>query len=133
MMNKDYLRQVFAEEKGFLRLDEVAWIEVPRYDELSVVNLFPKFKEDENIMRYMPDRLPKGRLPDREYFFNVLNTVYPDYTRELIKKAGGHRNDASKKTTDFGVVKVSEEWWEKLIEVPFFSSKCFLSSNTIRT
>ena len=31
-------------------------------------------------MTYLPDSLPKGRLPDREYLFNILNTVYPEYT-----------------------------------------------------
>ena len=58
---------------------------MPRYDELSVVRLYPKFKADPEIMAYLPDRLPKGRLPDREYLFNILNTVHPDYAKALIK------------------------------------------------
>ena len=65
MVNKDYLRQIFVEEKQLLLLSEVKWIQMPRYDELSVVNLFPKFKVDPRVMAYLPDRLPKGRLPDR--------------------------------------------------------------------
>ena len=65
MVNKDYLRQIFVEEKQLLLLSEVKWIQMPRYDELSVVNLFPKFKADPRVMAYLPDRLPKGRLPDR--------------------------------------------------------------------
>ena len=44
MVNKDFLREIFAEEKMLLKLSEVKWIKVPRYSELSVLNLYPKFK-----------------------------------------------------------------------------------------
>ena len=77
MLNKDFLRQILAEVKSLLTLADVQWIEVPKYEELSVVSLFEKFKHDEKMMRYLPDRLPKGRLPDRTYFFNVLHTIFP--------------------------------------------------------
>ena len=97
---------------------------MPRYDELSVVRIFPKLKTDPQIMTYLPDRLPKGRLPDREYLFNILNTVYPEYAQALIKKANDNRYDASNREDDAGVVKVSEEWWNKLMQVPYASSKC---------
>ena len=76
--------------------------------------MFPKFSKDQKVMRYLPDRLPKGRLPDREYFFNVINTLYPDYTKELIAHAGRNRYAAASNPTDLGLVKVSEEWWSKL-------------------
>jgi hypothetical protein len=38
-------------------------------------------------MRFFPDKLPKGRLPDRDYFFNVLNTIREEYVQALIKHA----------------------------------------------
>jgi hypothetical protein len=28
---------------------------------------------------YFPDKLPVGRLPDRKYMFDVMNTLNPDY------------------------------------------------------
>ena len=70
-----------------LSLAEVKWIEVPKYEELSVSGILKQFKEDARLMAYLPDRLPKGRLPDRKYFFNVLHSVYPEYVRELIRRA----------------------------------------------
>ena len=42
--------------------------------------MYPKFQDDKEVMAYFPDRLPKGRLSDRTYFFNILSTVHPDYT-----------------------------------------------------
>jgi len=41
MMNKDFLKEVLAEDKDLLRLDQVARINVPLYDELSVGNIWP--------------------------------------------------------------------------------------------
>ena len=96
---------------------------MPRYNELSVLSMFPKFKNDARVMKYIPDRLPKGRLPDRDYFFNILNTLYPEFTQKLISEAGKNRFDAGRNPDDFGVVKVSEEWWKKLTSIPFISSK----------
>ena len=46
MMNKDFLKEVFAEDKSLLELKEVKWINVPLFDELSVVNIWPMTKED---------------------------------------------------------------------------------------
>ena len=41
MLNKDFLKEVFVEEKELLRIDRVKFINVPLYDELSVINLWP--------------------------------------------------------------------------------------------
>ena len=54
---------------------------------MSVKNLFPKFEQDDKVMQYMPDSLPKGKFPDRRYFFNVLNTVHYEKTQEMIAHA----------------------------------------------
>ena len=67
-------------------------VEVPLYDELSVVNLWPLMQQNANFMQYFPDKLPKGRVPAREYFFNVLNTVENEYCQQLIRHAGDMRN-----------------------------------------
>ena len=80
MLNKDHLRRIFAEEKSLLKLNDVRWINVPRFDELSVENLEKQFKSDAQLQRYLPDKLPKGRMPDRTYYFNVMNTLYPEYS-----------------------------------------------------
>lgn len=40
MLNKDFLREVFKEEKGLLKLSEVKWRNVPFYDELAVKKIW---------------------------------------------------------------------------------------------
>ena len=40
-MKKDFLKQVFVGQKKLMGLNEVKRVNVPMYDELSVVNLWP--------------------------------------------------------------------------------------------
>ena len=133
MLNKDHLRRIFAEEKSLLKLNEVRYINVPRFDELSVENLENQFKSDAQLQRYLPDKLPKGRMPDRTYYFNVMNTLYPDYMAELIANANGKRYRVSDGEADHGGIKVSDDWWEQLNAVPFLTRKYSNHSNDIRT
>ena len=86
-LNKDFLKQVLAGEKELLRKDDVAYIEVPHYDELSVKQLWPQFAGDAEVTKYFPDKFPPGKGPGRDYFFNVVNTVQPDYLKQLLVHA----------------------------------------------
>ena len=79
MITKDFLRQILNEEKKLIKNTDIKTITVPKYDELSVVNLLPRVKDNAEVMIYFPDRLPKGKTISREYFFDVLNTIYPDF------------------------------------------------------
>lgn len=50
MMNKDFLKEIFINEKRLLKLDEVKRVCVPLYDELSVVKLWPMMKSEDQFM-----------------------------------------------------------------------------------
>ena len=125
--NKDFLREVLSGQKKLLKLSEVKWINTPKYDEISVVNLYPKFKTDANITVYLPSNLPAGKLPDRTYFFNILNTIYEERLSAMIAHANKVRFQASADGIQEETVAVTDEWWQKLNEMPFFSCKCILS------
>ena len=43
----------------------------------------------------MPDKLPSGRQIDRTYFFNVMMTMAPEYTANLIQHAEKQRHSAA--------------------------------------
>ena len=92
MLNKDFLKQVLTEEKELLAITDVRFVNVPMYDEIAVKRLWPEMRNSPDFMKYFPDKLPKGRIPDRDYFFNVMNTINPEYTSRLIKHANEQRN-----------------------------------------
>lgn len=78
-VNKDFLQQILSNKKKLLKQNQFKFIKVPKYDELSVKTFWELSKIDEELVRYFPDAVSEQWLPDRDYFFNVLNTLYPDY------------------------------------------------------
>ena len=55
-----------------------------KYDELSVKTLLPEWQANPEFWVYFPDKMPKDRVPDRDYFFTILNTLQPDYVDAMI-------------------------------------------------
>ena len=96
---------------------------VPFYDELSVIKIWPMVQADPEIMKFFPDRLPKGRVPDRNYFFNIVNTHQPKYISELIRNANTQRHSAVNEDKAKETIEVTEDWWEALNSMPFLSCK----------
>ena len=45
-------------------------------------------------MLHFPTKMAKGRVPDREYFFNILNTFQGEYLQQLIAHAHDQRHKA---------------------------------------
>ena len=84
MFTKDYAKEIFAERKLLIRKKHMMYIDVPKYDELSVKNLYKKLLAMENMEKYFPDKYPKGRQCDRDYLFNVANTLHRGIVQELI-------------------------------------------------
>ena len=86
-VTKDFLKEVFAGRKHLIPRSQLRPIVVPKYDELSVVNLIGDVMKEKELAKFFPDQRTKADLPDREYFFNIVNTSDPDYLSALIKHA----------------------------------------------
>ena len=80
MFTKDFAKAVFSGQKRLLKMREVKFINVTKYDELSVKSLYDNYLSLEGMKFYFPDKYPKGRCCDRDYMFNVANTLYEDMT-----------------------------------------------------
>ena len=87
-------------------------IDVPKYDELSVKNLYKKLLAQENMEKYFPDTYSKGRSCYREYMFNVANTLHPGVVQELISHALKQRYDPKLGQNQLESIMVSEKWNE---------------------
>jgi hypothetical protein len=70
-----------------LHIEHVKFANIPFYDELSVRYLWRQVEDDQNILKYFPDMKDGSKLPNREYFFAVLNTIEPTYLKTLIDNA----------------------------------------------
>jgi len=90
-MTKDFMKQILAGEKDLMKSEDIKVVSVPHFEELSVKTLFPQFKKDPVFMSYFPDKLPKGKGPPRDYFFNILNTLHPEYLQQVMAHANKQR------------------------------------------
>ena len=91
MVNKDFLKDVLAGKKQLMKKTQVAYIQVPHYDELSVKNIWPMFQKDPTFASFFPSTWRKDKGPPRQYFFNVLNTLYPEYLQNVMAHANEQR------------------------------------------
>ena len=61
-------------------------------------------------MMYFPDEMKTGKLPDRQYFYNTINTVYPGYLEQLILHANKQRNGQSEAKEKEQTILATNEW-----------------------
>ena len=125
MVNKDFLKQVLKGEKQLLKKAQVAFIQVPHYDELSVKRLYPQLHKDPKFLSYFPDKYPKDKGPPRTYFFNVLNTIYPDFLQECMHHANEQRMAAFGEGQQNESIAISKYWEEELKSMPYLTCKFF--------
>jgi hypothetical protein len=114
---------VLKNEKRLLKKNAVNYIHVPAYDELSVKRLWEDLKDDVEFMVFFSDGYAKDRAPCREYFFNILNTVYPDYLKQIMDNASLQRFTAQGADMKEQAIKATDEWYQELQAMPFISSK----------
>ena len=87
MFTKDFVKEMLCGNKRLLKKADCKFINIIRYDELSVKSLYNKFMTLDGFADYMPTKFAKGRCCDREYMFNVANTLYPEIVKELHEHA----------------------------------------------
>ena len=58
-----------------------------KYDELAVKHLYKDLIALPAMAEYFPNRYPKGRQCDRDYMFNVANTLHEEVVTVLIRHA----------------------------------------------
>lgn len=61
MVTKDFLKATFSGNKRLMKMKKAEFITIPKYDELSVKNLYDKFLLYDGFKDYFPDSYPKNR------------------------------------------------------------------------
>ena len=122
-VNKDFLRQVFANEKRLLKKKQVDYIHVSHYQELSVKNLWKDLKEDVAFNVFFQEKYADEKNPCRKYFFDLLNTIYPEYLQTIMAHATKERFTGEGANKKDEAIKATDEWFEELQSMPFISCK----------
>ena len=112
MVTKDYLKLVLSDRKKFLTMREVRFINPPHYDEISVIKIYDKMITLPGLASYFPDKFPKGRSCNKEYMYNVFNTLYPEEVKNLIEHANKQRYSITDEQNKGNAIEISESWKE---------------------
>lgn len=121
-----FLRDLLSDKKLHLKRNEVIFLAVPNYKEISVTNLYDDAMKDPVLNKYLPDKNQlSGKLPEREFFFGVLGTLKNQYMKDIIKDAQEKRFKPSDDLEKKEGILITEDWLKELTAHPYHSSKCF--------
>ena len=120
-INHDFLKALLKNEKKVFPISEIRFIVVPKLEELSTKKMVEQMRDDKDIRLYLPDEYFDKKIPHREFFYNILNTHYPQYVDNLIVFAQKQRTTLSAEHRQEETIEIHEDWIEKLSEVPFYS------------
>lgn len=83
-----FVRAILQNKKRALKSIEIKKINVPKYEEISVKNLYNDAMSDPDLAQYLPDpKMSSGKLPEREFFFGIMATIRADYLNKIIQDA----------------------------------------------
>jgi len=63
------------------------------------------------------------KIAQIDNFFNIINTVDPDYLSALIRHAQGLRFGSGAPSKEDNIIEVNEHWQKELEASPYYSSK----------
>ena len=78
-------------EKRLLQKSAVKFVDVGNFPEVSVKGLYTEFSERPDIKPYMPPKINKGRQCDKDYFWNVINTLCEEEVEAIVQHAHNQR------------------------------------------
>ena len=123
MITVAWLKQIFSGKKELLKLEDVRMSSIPRFDEISVKNLYDDTMKLPGMSKYFPNEYPKGRTCDRKYFFAVLSTVHPEVTQDILRHSKNARFKNLESVEKGEAIAITPEWEDLLREFPAVSSK----------
>ena len=123
MVTAPFLKQVLKNEKILLKASAVKICNPPKYDEISVTQLYDSCIALPDMAQHFPDKYPKGRQCAREYFFTILNTLHPEYAQALILNSKKLRFDGQEEEDLEQRITIDPSWEEELKQFPQFSRK----------
>ena len=83
--------------------------------------LYKKLTGLPGMAEFFPDNYAKGRQCDREYLFNIAQTLHSEVMGELIDYAHAHRHDIAGEKREQEAVLATAHWENELRAMPFYS------------
>ena len=85
--------------------------------------MWPDLKKDAAFIIYFQNDFADQKVPNREYFFNVLNSIYPEYLQSVMRHAAKLRFTLEGSDEKPEAIQATDEWLNQLKDLPFKSCK----------
>jgi hypothetical protein len=108
------MKQVYNEEKDWMKAKNVVQCNPPKYDEISVENLYDSCVKMPNMAKYFPDSYAKGLKCNQMYFFSILAALHPEYYEKLIRSCKDQRFGVNMEEQKLEAITISERWADEL-------------------
>ena len=119
-VSKEYLYLGHA-----FKLYEIEKQHIPPFAELGVKKLWNHFKRNKTVCNYMPE-YPEKQIPEREFFFGVLCTLYPKVVGRIVEAAYKARNQKHEESKD-DMIEMTKLAKEAIDSVLTYKSKTYFS------
>ena len=110
----NFLQQLLSEEKHTLKQAEITAMPVHKHwPEFAISNVWPQVSHHERLRKYMPtDEMDQQRWPDREFFWNVLFTILPEWAEAYVTAVNHQRNQTTVKSPakEVRTIRVTDQW-----------------------
>ena len=94
------------------------------YHEYAVKHVWPLIQHHKQLVEYLPDQeIIQGKYPDREWYWNILFTVIPEWTNKYVKAVNDARNQIKVKPSETKVIAVTPEM-QSILDKHQAKSKC---------
>ena len=88
----EFLRAILNGQKSYYVTKDVKLVSVPRYSEITVKQVINFIFDKPHILKYIPNlKKSSDKSMDREFLFNIVNTVEPEYFPELVRQVEAER------------------------------------------
>ena len=78
-VDSEFVSQLLRGDKFCFKNGEIKRVTLPFYEELKMENLIEQVKDDEEVKKYMNDKFATTKKPSRQFFINVVGTIYPGF------------------------------------------------------
>ena len=64
-------------------MDQVRVVTAPKYQELSIGNLYKAVEEDTELLRYLPNPRKGHSKISKQFLWTVLDALRPDFAKQI--------------------------------------------------
>ena len=116
---------ILSGEKKLLHKSSLKTVDVGNYPEISVKSQYNDFAERAEIKPYMPPKINKGRQCDKEYFWNIVNSLCEEEVEAIIDHANNQRNLVGDGELKQESITMTDEMVQLMQKYPWISVSTF--------